>query len=68
MPQRSLNDRKATLTRVRSWRERLFSWPWRPWVKEVVISRGRLKLHSAGWSSDGGWSLVITADPETPDA
>ncbi len=23
-------------SRVRTWRERLFSWPWRPWVKYLV--------------------------------
>jgi hypothetical protein len=23
------------MTRIRDWRERLFSWPWRPWVREV---------------------------------
>jgi hypothetical protein len=25
----------STMTRTLSWRERLTSWPWRPWVKEV---------------------------------
>jgi hypothetical protein len=23
-------------SRLKTWRERLFSWPWRPWVKYVV--------------------------------
>jgi hypothetical protein len=25
-----------THSRVRPWKERLFSWPWKPWVKIVV--------------------------------
>lgn len=23
---------------VRSWRQRLLSWPWRPWVRKITIS------------------------------
>lgn len=27
----------ATVTRQRSWKERLFSWPWRPWMAQERI-------------------------------
>jgi len=36
-----------TLTKPRDWRERLFSWPWRPWVRfktEDVPYRGAVRI------------------------
>jgi hypothetical protein len=47
----------ATHTAPRSWRERLFSWPWRPWVATkpvprfmprkdaILLADGRLVMH-----------------------
>ena len=32
-------------SRVRTWRERLFSWPWRPWIKTLVWNTPSEKIY-----------------------
>lgn len=39
-----LTGKRARLHRSRTWRERLFSWPWRPWVKWVTVADGSVSI------------------------
>jgi hypothetical protein len=36
--------KEVTITRYRPWRERLWSWPWRPWVATVEVTQ-RIPSH-----------------------
>lgn len=51
----------------RTWRERLFSWPWRPWRKQKVIQvpRGDVLVMTVPNLFGPGSTKAIVAHPHT---
>jgi hypothetical protein len=58
---------RARIVVERSWRTRLFSWPWRPWAKreDLGVHDVRVKFHR---QTIGDWehvAVVVDRGPET---